>query len=398
MPLRVLFLSAVGGLGGAERVLLTAIRQVSRLGQEAQLLACAPGPLPKRATAAGATRTDVLPLPGVLASTGESGGALAGIFRSAAGAPLMSDYLRRLTLAIRNAKPDVVHSNGVKTHVLASLARAGVPVIWHLHDFVAARPLTSKVLRFIRRRATRAVAVSQAVADDAAGALPGLPIDVVKNTVDLARFSPGDADAAALDRLAGLSPPEGIVRVGLVATYARWKGHDVFLRAAARALATDPGLPIRFYIIGGPIYHTAGSQWSENELRARAAELRITTKVGFVPFLDDPVPLYRSLDVVVHASTQPEPFGLTIAEAMACGRAVIVSKSGGAAELFVDGKDAIGVTPGDEESLARAITELVHNDDRRERLGEQARAAAEQRFDDRQFGNHLLDVYRRAVW
>jgi glycosyltransferase involved in cell wall biosynthesis len=227
--------------------------------------------------------------------------------------------------------------------------------------------------------------------------LTDLPIDVVKNAIDLARFAPGEGNTGELDRMAGLSPPEGVVRVGLVATYARWKGHDVFLRAAARALATDPGLPVRFYVIGGPIYHTAGSQWSLEELRSLAKDLGIAAKVGFAPFLHDPVPVYRALDVVVHASTKPEPFGLTIAEAMACGRAVIASKSGGAAELFEDGKDAIAVAPGDEEDLARAITQLVHDDDRREQLAKQARTAAEHRFDDRHFGQQLVEVYRRVL-
>ena len=395
--MRILYLSPVGGLGGAERVLLTAIRNVARLGHEALLISCASGPVVDRARAAGATAADVLPMPALLSSTGESGGAVFGLLRSAATAPLMSDYVRRLALAIRRARPDVVHSNGVKTHVLSSLARAGVPVVWHLHDFIRSRPVTSKVLRFIRRRATRAIAVSHAVANDAAGVITDLPIDVITNAIDLTRFSPGDGNPAELDRLAGLSPPEGVVRVGLVATYARWKGHDLFLRAAGRAIQTDPGLPVRFYIIGGPIYHTAGSQWTLDELRTRAKDLGIAAKVGFVPFLDDPVPVYRALDVVVHASTRPEPFGLTIAEAMACGRAVLISKAGGAAELFKDGDDAIGLPPGDEDALARAITQLVHDDDRREQLGRNARAAAEQRFDDSHFGQRLVDVYQRSV-
>jgi glycosyltransferase involved in cell wall biosynthesis len=395
--MRILYLSPIGGLGGAERVLLATIRHVARFGHEALLISCTPGPLLERARDAGATAADVLPMPNLLSSTEESGGAVFGLLRSAATAPLMSDYLRRLALAIRRARPDVVHSNGFKTHALSSLARAGVPVVWHLHDFIRSRPLTSRVLRFIRRRAARAIAVSQAVAHDAAGVLADLPIDVVPNAIDLNRFSPGKGNPAELDRLAGLSPPEGVVRIGLVATYARWKGHDLFLRAAARALATDPGLPVRFCVIGGPIYHTAGSQWSLDELRGRAKSLGIAPKVGFVHFLDDPVPVYRALDVVVHASTQPEPFGLTIAEAMACGRAVLVSNAGGAAELFEDGKDAIGLPPGDEDALARAITQLVHDDDRREQLGTNARAAAQQRFDDSRFGQRLVDVYQRAM-
>src|SRR5262249_52926653 len=157
---------------------------------------------------------------------------------------------------------------------------------------------------------------------------------VVANAIDLNRFQPGPGAGAWLDRLAGLpSAAPGAVRVGLVATYARWKGHDVFL-AAAHRLRQVAWPPLRFYVIGGRIDRTAGSQWTPAELQARAGVLPAEGRLGFVPFQNDLAPFYRALDIVVHASTRPEPFGLTIAEAMACGRAVVVTRSGGAAELF----------------------------------------------------------------
>ena len=80
------------------------------------------------------------------------------------------------------------------------------------------------------------------------------------------------------------------------------------------------------------MYDTAGSQHTMEELQALADGLGLGGRVGFTGFLP-PAPAMRALDVVVHASTRPEPFGLVIAEAMACGRAVITSAAGGAAEL-----------------------------------------------------------------
>src|SRR5205085_8086358 len=134
----------------------------------------------------------------------------------------------------------------------------------------------------------------------------------------------------------------GTLRVGLVATYARWKGQEVFLDAAGRLAAGRPELPVRFYVVGGPVYQTRGSQFSEGELRRLAAQRGLADRVGFVGFREDTAPVYRALDVVVHASTRPEPFGLTVVEAMACGRPVIVSRAGGAAELFTPGYDGGG--------------------------------------------------------
>ena len=83
--------------------------------------------------------------------------------------------------------------------------------------------------------------------------------------------------------------------------------------------------------------------------------------VGFIGFQEDPVEAFRGLDVVVHASTRPEPFGLTIVEAMACGKAVVAAAAGGAAELFRDGRDALGVASGDAAALAAALRRLVED-------------------------------------
>jgi len=80
--------------------------------------------------------------------------------------------------------------------------------------------------------------------------------------------------------------------------------------------------------------------------------MKIENRVGFVPFQDNPADVYRALDIVVHASTKPEPFGRTIVEAMACGKPVIAAQTGGAAELFTHDHDAVGVPPGDPAALA----------------------------------------------
>ena len=73
-------------------------------------------------------------------------------------------------------------------------------------------------------------------------------------------------------------------------------------------------------------YATNGSQYSLSELRELAKELGVSHRVGFTGFVDEPAAALRSLDIVVHASTEPEPFGLAIAQGMACGRAVIATK------------------------------------------------------------------------
>jgi glycosyltransferase involved in cell wall biosynthesis len=183
----------------------------------------------------------------------------------------------------------------------------------------------------------------------------------------------------------------GTIRVGLLATFGRWKGHDAFLRAIQQVTRTTP---VRGYIIGAPLYDTNGSQYTVDEIKSLARDLGVANDVGFTGFVERPAAALRSLDVVVHASTQPEPFGLVIAEGMACGRVVIVSRAGGAAELVEDGVTALTHAPGDAAELARAIERCAASSDLRRELGARARDAAVARFDAATFGRAFADLYR----
>jgi glycosyltransferase involved in cell wall biosynthesis len=254
--------------------------------------------------------------------------------------------------------------------------------------------VTRSLLRRYADRCTAIVTNSRSVADDVRRVI-GAPAEIrtIYNAVDLERFSP-EGPRVDLDRLAGLpSAAVPAVRVGLVSTYSRWKGHDVFLRALAK-LPRDRN--VRSYVIGGAVYETDGSQYSLDELRALAASRGVADRVGFTGFIAASEQAMRALDVVVHASTTPEPFGLVIAEAMACGRPVITSGAGGAAELVRDGYDAMTHEPGDPDSLAHAIDRLSTDAALRQRIAAAARTTAVERFDARRLGAEFAAVYEAA--
>jgi glycosyltransferase involved in cell wall biosynthesis len=116
--------------------------------------------------------------------------------------------------------------------------------------------------------------------------------------------------------------------------------------------------------------------------------------VGFTGFVEEPAAAMRALDVVVHASTEPEPFGLVIVEALACGRALVASQAGGAAELFTPGETALGHPPGDAERLAAAIAALAADPELRARLGSAGRREMVRSFDRARLAVELVPIYR----
>lgn len=420
--MRIVFFNPIGEIGGAERVLLLLLAHLkndaakqsptmsgatnSQSPLELRVLLGSDGPLRAEAERLGIA-VDVFPLPAALLTFGDSqlsrehGGGrfltrVRVLFRAALSLPVGLLYLVRIRRKLRELAPDLIHSNGLKTHLIAALARPKrAKLLWHLHDFLGDRALIGRLLRMLRGRATLAVANSDAVRDDAAALLLPLDIMTIHNGIDVDRFSPASGDVPLLDRLAGFPPASpSSIRIGLVATYARWKGHEIFLRAAAAIMRNASSSPLRFYIVGGPIYRTAGSQYSEQELRSLVAELGLTPSVGFVPFQPDTAAIYRALDVVVHAGTRREPFGLTIVEAMSCGRAVVTSAAGGAAEIAEQGVNCLTFPMGNVAELAAAIMQLAGDPALRERLGQGGRATATDRFAAPVMGRAFTELYQ----
>jgi glycosyltransferase involved in cell wall biosynthesis len=395
--MRIAFVSVSGQLGGSEVVLIDLVNQVRRLRPSWILHLIAPGcgPLSERARAAGVA-VQVVPMPDAVAHIGESGRrdrpvSLAGQLVAAAGA--LPAYEARFRNTLAAIGPDIIHSNGLKAHVLTARAHGQARRLWHLHEYVRHRPLTRGLLRWYAPRCDVWVANSASVSSDverAAGDRLQSPRHVIPNGVDLQRFTP-EGPRVDLDALAGLPPaPAGTVRVGLISTFSRWKGHEVFLRAIRRI---PPAVGVRAYVVGGPLYDTAGSQFSMNEMRDLAREAGCEDRVGFTGFQPNAPSVMRSLDVVVHASTAPEPFGLVLTEAMACGRALVTSAAGGSAEIVEPDVNALVHTPGDPESLARAITRLALDPGLRARLGRAGREHVVARYDLRAFGERFVRVY-----
>lgn len=393
--MHLVFLSVSAEYGGSEAVLCGLVHGIRQLHPDWRLTAVLPreGGLVARLRAAGAD-IDVLPIPPALLRLGESAqGTLARGAGLLTAATELRGYTRRLRALLTELSPDVIHSNGFKFHVLAARAKpAHAPLLWHIHEYVAARPLSRALLRQYRHEAALVVANSKSVALDLVGALGDeTPIQVVHNAVDLHTFSP-TGPIADLDALGGVAPaPAGTVRIGLVATFGRWKGHEVFMRAIARLTGDHP---IRAYVIGGSLYDTAGSQFTIGELRALAQDLRLGDRLVFTGMVADVAPALRALDVVVHASTQPEPFGLVIAEGMACGRAVVASAAGGAAEIVRPDIDALVHAPGDVNGLAAVLSRAASDPPLRARLGAAARESALARFDVLQFAHAFDDLYQ----
>ncbi|QIS03627.1 glycosyltransferase [Nocardia brasiliensis] len=260
----------------------------------------------------------------------------------------------------RRIGADVLVAESSKALVMGIVAarRARIPLVWQVHDRIAADyfgRLPTLVLRVLARLCCAGyLANSRAT-------LATLPTGRKPALVAY----PGVAHRTGTARHPQRPPTETVVTV--LGRLAPWKGQDVLLRALA-ATATRPR---RVYLIGGTFFD---EQPYRAELERLAADLAIS--VTFTGHVDDPSEYLRDTDILVHCSVLPEPFGQVIVEGMQAGCAVIAAAPGGPEEIITPGIDGLLVPGGSDAQLTAALDALIADPALRTRLADAGRLRA----------------------
>ena len=388
MPRRILFVHTTSEVGGADVALLRLVRGLDRERYVATVVLPAEGPLTE---ALRVSTGEVVILPSLMRLSRHNGAWH--LVRYAVNFPRAVAALVRL---VKLRRIDIVHSNTLHTLQGFLAARlAGRPHVWHVREIVLQSVLARVLERFLAPRFSAAVVtVSDAAKTmflDHKGALPP-NVSTLHDGIDTTCFTPG-RDGSQVRRELGVAP--GAPLVGIVGRLDHWKGVDVFLRAVAICAIEVPGA--RFVVIGGAI---DGREETAQQLEGLAASLGINDVVRFTGWRygpDDMPSVFAALDLLVLASTWPEPFGLVILEAMASGKPVIASNHGGPAEICLAGATALLVRPRDPRALAAAMLELLEDPERARLMGQRGRARAEAHFDQRRCVERVEALYDNVL-
>ena len=336
---RILFVGQTGELGGAELVLLDLARHYRK---RCAVLLLADGPLRGRLEAAG---VDVRLIDGgSLLDVSRQGGRL----HTLASLPGVLRAALRLATVARGY--DVLYPNSQKAAVVALLAGALArrPVVWHLHDILSAEHfagLQRRVVVMLANRLARRVIANSHAARDAFVAAGGRAdrVGVVPNGIDPQLFEQADdAGAARLRDRLGLG--QGRL-VGLFGRLSPWKGQHVLIEALPRLAG------VHALIVGDALF---GEDDYKRQVMRQADALEVADRVHWLGFRDDVAQLMHAVDLVVHTSTAPEPFGRVIVEAMLARRPVLATAMGAAGEVLGTGHDGL-VRPSDPAALAEAV-------------------------------------------
>jgi len=278
----------------------------------------------------------------------------------------------RLARIMRRVRPDVVHlGNGLRANfdgVLACLLTR-TPCVCHVKGFEK----YSDRERWAAPRIDALVCMTQAVeAHCRRHGIHGQTTHVVYDALDEAGFTPR-RDVTAVRAELGIA--NGAPCVGVVGNIQEWKGQIVLAEAMARVREAVP--PARGLIIGG--VHRAGAAYHA-QLEKQIHALHLEQTMTITGFRGDVADVMNALDVVVHTSVRPEPFGRVILEGMLLGKPVIATAGGGVPELIRDGETGFLTPPGDAAALAERLVPLLRDRALRQRIGARAQAWARERF------------------
>ena len=380
--LRVAYIDHVAQLSGGEIALARLIDTLEEV--DAHVILAEHGPLVARLSAAGVS-VEVLPMRERTRDLRKDRVRPAGLPITALFDTAM--YVFRLARRLRAINPDLVHTNTLKAGIYGSLAArlAGVPVVWHVRDRIAADYLRSPAV-FLLRALIATVpqgVVANSQATRATLWRPGADTRIIYSVV----HDPVVAPPIHVKRT-----PGGPFVVGMVGRIARWKGQHVFLEAFARAFRDGQETAA---LVGEAMFGDTDEAYGV-ELRELAGVLGIADRVDFRGFRDDVWAELAGMDVFVHASITPEPFGQVIVEAMLAGVPVIASAGGGPSEILTDGVNGLLYRAGDVDGLVEALTRLRGDASLRSRLSANARTRSE-RFSPQAEASNIMSLYRRVL-
>lgn len=281
---------------------------------------------------------------------------------------------------------DLVHLNNTLEGQFAGLLAAEllrVPCVAHARGFQ--RP--GRLVGLMAGSVAHHIAISSAIESNLREiGVPAERISRIHDAIDTKKFAE-PRDTESLRRELGVPP--GSKTFGILGRIVEWKGIREFVAAADDVLADHPDT---YALVVGD--ESDGTASYFRDVRRLARKSRAPDRILFTGYRDDVPAIMQLLDVAVHASIRPEPFGLVVVEAMAAGTPVVAANQGGPLDIVVDGETGYLVDPEDTNALAGAITKLLERPALAHEMGEAGMRRARRHFDRERYARKVERIYR----
>jgi glycosyltransferase involved in cell wall biosynthesis len=244
--------------------------------------------------------------------------------------------------------------------------------------------------RFFGKRLDAIICISGAVKDNlqARGFDPAKLV-TIHNGLDPDRIVV-ENDAQLIKKKLEIS--ENTPVIGIVGNIREWKGQHVVIEAVSLIKKTHPD--IKCLLVGS-------SSESDKAYRGRIEKMvtdnGLTENIIFTGYQRNVADYVNIMDVVIHASVLPEPFGRVLIEAMALSKPLVGSRSGAVPEIIEDGVTGLMFKPGSVEELAAKIHEMLDNRDRAAQMGKAGLQRLNEKFHIKANIAQTQEVYEKLL-
>lgn len=179
---------------------------------------------------------------------------------------------------------------------------------------------------------------------------------------------------------------------GMVGRIIQWKGQLQFLEAARIVVAKMNNVKI---LVIGDI--SDGDEDYLDEVKARIKSLGLQDQVVITGYIQDVHNVMATLDLLVHCSIEPEPFGLVITEAMSMDIPVIAGDIGAPPEIIESGKTGYIVSPFDAQKIAKYITDIFSNENLAQKIRFEAKKVVAKKYNIHNYMAELTNIYKSLL-
>jgi glycosyltransferase involved in cell wall biosynthesis len=368
MPTKILYLSHVSKMGGAEENLFSLVKSLDRKRYTPVVICQEDGELPQRLREVG-VEVSYLKMRG---------------WRKAKYFLVNLVTVIRLFRFIKRNNINLVHINPYRLAPYGVLAAklAKIPSVLSIHDFLD----KDKIKRFLVNYADTIIVVSDIIGE----VFKDYKKDVITvyNGIDFSIF---DRATIKANEVKKELVKDGNYLVGMIGQIAPWKGQEDFLKSAAEVLKKEQA--VKFLIVGDAIFN---NEFSIEKLKEISAQYGIGSRVIFTGWRNDIPQIIACLDILILPSWK-EPFGRVMLEAMAMVRPVIATDCGGPGELITNNETGILVPVKRPELLAEAIIKLLKSPQQRKILAEAGYNLARERFDLKNQVRQVENLYSEIL-
>ncbi len=286
-------------------------------------------------------------------------------------------------------KVRIVHLNNILGSQLAGILAAkflGVPCVAHLRAFEE----VSRATKYHAKLIDHHIAISEAIRQNILELdVPEAKITTIFDAIDLVDFN----IAISCDYLkAEFNLTKTKSTFGIFGRIIDWKGIKEFVHAAALVIQS---LPNNKALIVGDC--SDGDNNYLTEVKELISQYGLEQDIILTGYRKDVPAIMGLMDVVVHASITPEPFGMVLIEGMAMGKPVVATKIGGPLDIVIDGQTGFLVKPSDVNEMAEAIHRLLCDKNLATVMGKNGKDRVATLFTKERYAIQVEEVYTNVL-